>query len=451
MKINVMLSHPINSYDFAGIVLKSDCSDIPNVALNIDYRNIYEFTKQESGIAFDLFLIASIVYGTDILVSRKIYGDDGWTRDLELTLPVEYPSIFNNCKFELEYTLNFLTGDNWHISFEDRNIKNMYKIGKRQKDYQNSFIAKHKVVNLFSGGMDSLIGAINQLESSQDALCLVSHTDSMFKGAKKDQSTLLDIIKDKYYHFFHIPTRVDMSKHDLSGNPYVKETTLRSRSFLFLSMAVLVAEAIDKTMQVNIPENGTISLNYPLTPSRRSSCSTRTTHPHFLSSYQAVLNKLGLMHQILNKYQLNTKGEMVANCLNKDLLLKAYPHSCSCGKRGTRKDIRDNGQVPHCGVCMPCIYRRAALNKISKQEIVGTDIFNSIKRTITDIPDMPALISYLRRDLHIRDIELGLLDNGPLPLDQLNNYAQVVMRTRNELKDWIRDNSNIKIQKLFGL
>ncbi|MDE5822325.1 MAG: hypothetical protein K2H63_07570 [Paramuribaculum sp.] len=451
MKINISLSEPTNSYEFAGIILNCDCPNVQSVALNIEYRNLYEFTKLKSGIAFDLFFISCIVYGTDILIPRKIYGNDGWTRELELLLPVGCPNIFHNCKAELEYTLNFLTGDNWHISFEERTLKNMFKTGKRQKVYKDTLRAKHKVVNLFSGGMDSLIGAIDQLELSEASLCLVSHTDSMFKGAKKDQKDILELLRKRYKHFFHIPTRVDMSKHDLNGNSYDKETTLRSRSFLFLSMAVLVAEAIDKTMPVNIPENGTISLNYPLTPSRRSSCSTRTTHPHFISSFQSVLRKLELEHQVVNKYQLYTKGEMVYNCENQELLLKTYPLSCSCGKRGTRKDIRDNGTVSHCGVCMPCIYRRAALNKIKVHEIVGTDIFNSIKRPITDIPDMPALICYLRRALNLRDIELGLLDNGPLPLDQLNNYAQVVMRTRNELKEWIKENSNPEIQKLFGL
>ena len=74
-----------------------------------------------------------------------------------------------------------------------------------------------------------------------------------------------------------------MDKHDVYGSEYQKETTLRSRSFLFISMAVLVADSISQEMPVFIPENGTISLNFPLTPSRRSSCSTRTTHPHFLS------------------------------------------------------------------------------------------------------------------------------------------------------------------------
>lgn len=451
MKINVMISRPANSYEFVGVILNCDCPTTQSVALNIEYRNLYEFTKIKSGIAFDLFFISCIVYGTDILIPRKLYGNEGWTRELELSFPVEDPNMFNSCKAELEYTLNFLTGDNWHISFEERAIKRMFKTGKRQKVYKDTFRTKHKVVSLFSGGMDSLIGAINQLESSEDSLCLVSHTDSMFKGAKKDQKDILKILRKRYSHFFHVPTRVDMSKHDINGHTYEKETTLRSRSFLFLSMAVLVAEAIDKTIQVNIPENGTISLNYPLTPSRRSSCSTRTTHPHFISSFQSVLSRLELEHQVVNKYQLCTKGEMVYNCANRDLLLKTYPLSCSCGKRGTRKDIRDNGTVSHCGVCMPCIYRRAALNKINVHEIVGTDIFNSIKRTITDIPDMPALICFLRRDLNLRDIELGLLENGPLPLDQLNNYAQVVMRTRNELKEWIKDNSRTEIQKIFGL
>ncbi len=451
MKINILLSDPTKSYEFAGIILNCDYPDIQSVALNVEYRNLYKFTKRKSGIAFDLFFIACIVYGTDILVSRKIYGNDGWTRDLELSIPVESPLMFYNCKAELEYALNFLTGDNWHISFEERSLNSMFKIGKRQKVYTESFRTKYKVVNLFSGGMDSLIGAINQLEMSEDSLCLVSHTDSMFKGAKKDQKEILEIIKSRYKHFFHIPTRVDMSKHDISGNSYTKETTLRSRSFLFLCMATFVADAIDKTMKVNIPENGTISLNYPLTPSRRSSCSTRTTHPHFLSSFQSVLSKLGLEHQVVNKYQLCTKGEMVSKCANQDLLLKTYPLSCSCGKRGTRKDIRDNVHVSHCGVCMPCIYRRAALHKIRINEIVGTDIFNSIKRPITDIPDMPALIYYLQRDLSIRDIELGLLDNGPLPLNKLNSYAQVVMRTRNELREWIKDSSTAEIQQIFGL
>jgi 7-cyano-7-deazaguanine synthase in queuosine biosynthesis len=242
-----------------------------------------------------------------------------------------------------------------------------------------------------------------------------------------------------------------MDKHNMNGDKYDKETTLRSRSFLFLSMAVLVADSIDATMPVHIPENGTISLNYPLTPSRRSTCSTRTTHPHFLQLMEAFLQTLGLNHQIVNDYQICTKGEMVECCADRDMLLATYRHSCSCGKRGTRKDIRDDAHASHCGVCMPCIYRRAALHKINVSEIVGTDIFNAQKRGIMDIPDIPALVSYIRKNVSLQEIERGLLVNGPLPLNQVEEYAKVVMRTREEIKQWVRDDASDEVKRLFGV
>ena len=302
-----------------------------------------------------------------------------------------------------------------------------------------------------SGGMDSLIGAINQLAMSSDYVCLVSHTDSMFKGAKTDQEEILRELQKKYHHYHYLPTRVDMSKHDINGDSYEKETTLRSRSFLFLSMAILVADSIDSTMPVHIPENGTISLNYPLTPSRRSSCSTRTTHPHFLELMERFLHSVALNHHIINDYQLCTKGEMVEKCKDIDMLKATYPHSCSCGKRGTRKDIRDDAHASHCGVCMPCIYRRAALHIIGVSEKVGTDIFNSQKRSMMDIPDMPALVSFIRRNIDKKKIGRGLLENGHLRLDLLNEYADVVKRTRVEIKQWVKDEASEETKRLFGV
>lgn len=451
MKVNVSIMRPQNPYEFAGIVLSYGSPEETEVSLCIDYRNLFEFTRKQNGTTVDLFLVASIVYGIDILLPREIIGFDGWSREIEVCFPVDCVDVFNTGKDALEKTLSFLTGDLWTITFETRTVRQLYKLGSRQKVYNDSFRKRHKVVNLFSGGMDSLIGAINQLHNSKDEVCLVSHTDSMFKGAKNDQKEILKELKKKYSHYYHIPTRVDMGKRDIHGNEYNKETTLRSRSFLFLSMAVLVADSIDGTMPVHIPENGTISLNYPLTPSRRSSCSTRTTHPHFLELMEEFLRAIGLNHSIVNDYQTCTKGEMAEGCADQDLLLRTYPCSCSCGKRGTRKDIRDDSHASHCGVCMPCVYRRVALHKIGKTEVVGTNIFHSQKRDVMSIPDMPALASYLRSNLTLQEIERGLLVNGPLPLDKLEEFAKVVIRTREEIKQWIRDEASDEVKHLFGV
>lgn len=451
MKVEVSLSYPRTPYGFSPIVLSYGAVSRTSVALNIDYRNLFEFCKVQTGKAFDLFVMASIVYGIDILLPRESIGFDGWSREIEVAFPVENLDCFLASKHELEELLKFLTGDLWLVSFERRTINRMYKSGRRQKVYKDSYRDKHKVVNLFSGGMDSLIGTINQLVGSTDSVCLVSHTDSMFKGAKTDQEEILRELQKKYRHYHYLPTRVDMCKHDINGNSYEKETTLRSRSFLFLSMAVLVADSIDPMMPVHIPENGTISLNYPLTPSRRSSCSTRTTHPHFLELMEQFLHSAALNHNIINAYQLCTKGEMVENCMDIDLLKATYPHSCSCGKRGTRKDIRDDVHATHCGVCMPCIYRRAALHKIGVSETVGTDIFISRKRNMMDIPDMPALVSFIRRNIGEKEIGRGLLENGHLQLDHLQKYADVVKRTRDEIRQWVRDEASEEIKQLFGV
>ena len=91
------------------------------------------------------------------------------------------------------------------------------------------------------------------------------------------------------------------------------------------------------------------------------------------------------------------------------------------------------------------------MHKIGESEAVGTDIFNSHKRGVMDIPDMPALASYLRKDLTLQEIERGLLVNGPLPLNKLEEYAKVVMRTREEIKQWIRDEASDKVKRLFGV
>ena len=150
MKVNVALLPPRKSYDFAQVVLSYGSPEETSVALNIDYRNLYEFTRIQNGVSVDLFVIASIVYGVDILIPRNKLGFDAWSREIEVSFPVESPEVFNNGKEDLEKTLRFLTGDLWTVSFEHRSVKRLYKEGKRQKVYTEAFRKRHICVNLFS-------------------------------------------------------------------------------------------------------------------------------------------------------------------------------------------------------------------------------------------------------------------------------------------------------------
>ena len=449
MKVNINIPRAVGRGEFSKIKLGYENSENNNisVSLNIDYINLCMFTNQRGGLAFDIFLIGCYVYGIDILLPRKDFSTNGWSRDIEVEFPVESPEVFEKGKTELEHLLSFLTGDEWIISFTKRKVNAPIL----SKVYTDSYRKSFNKVSLFSGGLDSLVGIIDHLSSSKDKIVLVSHYDAAFKGAKSDQDKIHKIMSRKYSHYHFIQTRVDLSSSDLNGNERDNEPSLRSRSFLFLCQAIFVAHSIGEEIEVLIPENGTISLNHPLTPSRRSSCSTRTAHPHYLIKVVDFISKLGLNHPVRNEYEMRTKGEMLENCNDKDTLLATFQHSCSCAKRGHKVhwDVRT---APQCGVCMPCIYRRVSLHQIGlDNEIVGTNLFNPQKYQLENLPDVAAFLDYMVSPFSVEDIEKNLLVNGTLPLDKVEQYANVVNRTRSQILDWIRDKGSVEIKKKLGI
>jgi hypothetical protein len=450
MKVNITIPQARKG-KFSEIKLgyKNEENEDIQVLLNVDFQNLYEFTREKNGIGFDIFLIGCFVYGIDILLPRKSFSVNGWSREIEVEFPVELLDLFNGGKNELEQLLSFLTGDYWQISFIQRDVTLLFVNTK--KVYSNDYRKSHKRISLFSGGLDSLVGVIDQLSSSKDKIVLVSHYDAAFKGAKSDQDKIHKILSRKYSHYHFIQTRVDLSNSDVNGNERENEPSLRSRSFLFLCQAIFVAHSIGNGTEVLIPENGTISLNHPLTPSRRSSCSTRTAHPYYIAKVIDFISKLGLNHLIRNEYEMKTKGEMLENCHDKDMLIATYQYSCSCAKRG-HKVYWDVRTAPQCGICMPCIYRRVSLHQIGlDNEIVGTNLFNPQKYPLEKLPDVPAFLDYMRNPLSIEDIEKNLLINGTLPLDKVEQYASVVYRTRKQILDWIEDKGSVEIKNKLNI
>jgi hypothetical protein len=138
------------------------------------------------------------------------------------------------------------------------------------------------------------------------------------------------------------------------------EDTTRGRSFLFIALAVFAGTGLDGHFMVNVPENGLIALNVPLDPLRLGSLSTRTTHPFYMARWNELLGVLGVDGQINNPYWNKTKGEMIAACENPDLLAQLIPKTLSCASP-TKGRWHGHG-IEHCGYCVPCLIRRAAIN-----------------------------------------------------------------------------------------
>jgi len=78
-----------------------------------------------------------------------------------------------------------------------------------------------------------------------------------------------------------------------------------------------------------------------------------------MARWNELLRALGIKGKVENPYWDKTKGEMVANCANPALLEKLAPLSLSCSS-ATKARWAKKPQG-HCGYCLPCLIRRAAL------------------------------------------------------------------------------------------
>jgi hypothetical protein len=287
-------------------------------------------------------------------------------------------------------------------------------------------------VCLFSGGLDSFIGAVDWLTANKaDPLLLVGHYDGDVGGPGLDQRTLEEGCRGNFGGRFELAqTRIGLASGSI-------ETSFRSRSLLFIALGCYFAEILGANTPVLIPENGPIALNFPLTPARRGSCSTRTVHPHFIAGINQVLAAVGILSPVHNPYELKTKGEVVSGCLDQDLLEDTFALTRSCAKFGHRRHWADR-TARSCGICIPCLFRRAALHASGHDtERYGVKVEAIV--THDEMPaDVLALVTFLRKNPSDRDIAGILLGNGPLPSDRMADYVDLIKRMRTEVVAWLR-------------
>jgi 7-cyano-7-deazaguanine synthase in queuosine biosynthesis len=365
-----------------------DAADNPNTRIKLQkfVHNIYSVKSRYK----DLLIIAGYLFAADRKTRR---GSDSateyhsWSRYFHLHIGVRDLEFWNRdeIKVLLNDVLTFMTGDHrYEFSFyraEDDFPTTIF-------DNDNFSMASEDKLNvmLFSGGIDSLAGAIEALETTEHKLCLVTHQSGQNR-VKKTQREMFNALKEIY------PDRLSHYKYECGLRTEAsKDETQRTRSFLYTSTAFVVAKTYGQD-KIFVYENGITSLNFAETQDLMNARSSRTTHPKTLALLEKLFSAIGESNFTIENDYLNRTKTDVISVLKKFDKLTLLDSSVSCSKTRDHTD-----STTHCGKCSQCIDRRFAAYSAEIEEYDDTGIydFDFLRDSIGDDQAKKALIDYIR-------------------------------------------------------
>jgi len=351
-----------------------------NQNVNLSIENVVNtFARDISPRVVDLLEIAAYVFAADASINRgRAWQEDAslesWDRDFKFIIPVIDFDFWKQKAIQqsLREILTFLSNDKYEIEFQKaQKIRdaNLYF------DYGESaawpFSNPERVI-MFSGGLDSLAGAVESLTMG-NRVVLVSHRSAPAMD-KRQRELVKQLIAKFPNNLFHVPVWVNKEKN-LS-----REFTQRTRSFLFSAIGVAVAEST-KADGVRFYENGIVSLNLPISDEVVRARASRTTHPLGLSLFGELYTKiLGRPFTVDNPYIFKTKSE-VLNVISNGNCNDLIRFTCSCAHTG---HFQSKSQW-HCGRCSQCIDRRVAimanrLSQFDEETDYQSDVFTGARK-----------------------------------------------------------------------
>jgi len=325
-----------------------------NVALHInDIRS--QLLKDIPSSFHDLVEIATYVYCADQAITRG--GNDvdnfgeNWRRRMFFRIAVRNPDLWNSSPLKdiLTETLSFLSDDEYHFDFV-----NLEKQAPAQSHLKFDIEPPEEVI-LFSGGLDSLGGVIEEAVSNSRKIAMVTHKPT--QKLNKRHRKLIELISNAAKHKpFHIPVVINKDKS------LGREYTQRSRSFLYAALGATVAQ-IFNLQRIRFYENGVISFNLPISAQVVGARATRTTHPKVINGFAKIFSELsGKSFLVENPFLWRTKTEVVRSIVEADLA-NTIKFSTSCTHTWEMTKLHT-----HCGSCSQCIDRRFAVLAADAQE-----------------------------------------------------------------------------------
>lgn len=217
-------------------------------------------------------------------------------------------------------------------------------------------------VCLFSGGVDSFVGAAHLLSNHRRPL-LVSHAVGPVSGLQKELFKGLQEFFPKLEPHWLVqvrahPNTTRIKREAREQRPYwhSRDSLNRLRSMFFFSIAGIIAQGIDVD-DIFMCENGLIGAAIVFAPSDDTPFNTRPAEPHYLRAMERFLRQAldRPRLRILNPFQYMTKGEVVSYGAGLGLQGWLY-RTVSCWRSG-------NCGLSNCGQCTPCLFRQLAFDE----------------------------------------------------------------------------------------
>lgn len=322
--------------------------------VHISFENVAKvFQRDLSPRLIDFLEIAAYVFSADCATPRGTEWTDNnstepWTRDLAFVIPVRQPDFWEtpHVKGLLEEVLNFLSNDSYSFHFvplqRDRVDQQYFEFGEKKVW---PFGHPERVV-MFSGGLDSLAGAVEAASTGTKSV-LVSHRSVSTIDARQ-RKLFADLEQRFPGQLIHVPVWINKAE------TFGREPTQRTRSFLYSALGTLVAHSV-QAGGVRFYENGIVSLNLPIAQEVVRARASRTTHPialHLLQALCAAVTERNFA--VDNPYLFKTKVEVVATLAN-NKAAELIADTCSCSHLMFQTKTQR-----HCGRCSQCIDRRFA-------------------------------------------------------------------------------------------
>jgi len=403
--------------------------------ITIGYEKFVKDPENLPPRILDFLQIAAHIFCADRLIyrgGRDSLSNKAWGRSFEFHIPVLDFNFWNNQALQnaLSEALVFMTGDRkYSFVFEKSELGHLPKTAVKQlslfnEDVEYNSGADRADVLLFSGGLDSLAGAIERLNTlPNNKLIVVSHKAN--KSIIRTQNQIAEHLKERYKDRL-LPYGFECHNKKTQS----KEETQRTRMFLYSSIAFAICNCANKH-SFYVYENGITSINLPTQTDVVNARSSRTTHPKTLGLMKKVFQFFDTGFDIIAPYYNKTKEDVfkIFNTYDEKELLRS---SVSCS--ATRK----LGLISHCGCCSQCIDRHFAAYASGLEEY-DVDYMDNF---ITKIPDDET------RQRLWQLLRMASAERLQTPEELFKNFPDEIVDL---LEYWHCDNPEDSLTEIFSL